>query len=215
MTFHDRAEAGRRLASALERYRSPTTVVLGIPRGGVAVAAEVARALGAQLDVVVARKAGAPDQPELAIGAVAPDGTRCVNDDLVAGLGLTDPEVDAAFEQAQREAREREERFRAGRAAPTLRGRTVIVVDDGIATGATLRSALRSARRARPSRLVAAVPVAPSGSRSAFRNEADDVIVVEESRMFTAVGQFYEEFAQVSDDEVARLLAGAERVAAR
>lgn len=208
MTFRDRAEAGRRLAKALERYRSPTTVVLGIPRGGVAVAAEVARALGAQLDVVVARKAGAPGQPELAIGAVAPDGTRYVNDDLVAGLGLADAEVDASFERAQREAREREERFRAGRPSPTLRGRTVIVVDDGIATGATLRSALRSARRAKPARLVAAVPVAPSGSRSAFRNEADEVVVADESPMFMAVGQVYEEFRQVSDEEVQELLRG-------
>ena len=213
MSFRDRIEAGRRLARELERYRSPTTVVLGIPRGGVPVAAEVARALGAQLDVVVARKAGAPGQPELAIGAVAPDGTRYVNDDLVAGLGLTDPQIDTAFERAQREAREREERFRGGRTAPVLRGRTAVVVDDGIATGATLRAALRSVRRSKPARLVAAAPVAPSGSRDAFRGEADEVVVLEESPMFMAVGQFYEEFPQVSDEDVQELLRVTAKVA--
>jgi predicted phosphoribosyltransferase len=127
-------------------------VILGIPRGGVPVAAEVAHALGAELDVIVARKAGAPGDPELAIGAVTPDGTRYVNDDLVGGLGVTPSELETTFARAEREAREREERFRGGRQGPAL-GRAVIVVDDSIATGATIRAALRScaARNPRPS----------------------------------------------------------------
>jgi predicted phosphoribosyltransferase len=213
--LHDRQDAGRRLARALERHRDPTTLVLGIPRGGVPVAAVVADALGAELGVIVARKAGAPGDPELAIGAVTPDGSRYVNDDLVRGLEITDADLERSFARAEREARERDERFRRGRAAPNTAGRTVIVVDDGIATGATMRAALRSARRGTPSHLVAAVPVGPAGSRDALAGEADEVVVLDEPRTFFAVSQFYEEFPQVSDDEVGALLAQTKEVPAR
>jgi putative phosphoribosyl transferase len=213
--LHDRIDAGRRLARALERYRGERPVVLGIPRGGVPVAAEVARVLEADLDVIVARKAGAPGDPELAIGAVTPDGARYVNDDLVDGLGITKAQLDTTFERAEREARERDERFRGGRDAPDLHGRVVIVVDDGVATGATLRAALRSVRRRHPKRVVAAAPVGAPGSHDALRDEADDLVILDEPPMFFGVSQFYEEFPQVSDDEVVALLADAEEVKER
>ncbi len=213
--FRDRTDAGRRLAKALERYRVPRPLVLGIPRGGVPVAAEVARALGTELDVIVARKAGAPGDPELAIGAVTPDGARYVNDDLVGGLGITKAQLEATFARAEREAREREERFRGGREGPRLRGRVVIVVDDGIATGATFRAALRSVRRGHPERLIAAAPVGAPGTHDALRGEADDLVVLDEPPRFSGVSQFYEQFPQVSDAEVSALLRRAEEVTAR
>jgi len=169
--FRDRADAGARLATALQGFRGPDVLVLGIPRGGVPVAAIVAHALGGELDIIVARKAGAPGNPELAIGAVTPDGTRDVNDDVVQALAVTAAELDDAFTTASREAAERERRFRGTRPKPKLHGRTVIVVDDGIATGATIRAAIRSIRKSRPSRLVIAVPVGAPESCAENENE--------------------------------------------
>ena len=204
--FVDRTAAGIRLAAALTRYRGSNALVLGIPRGGVPVAAEVARALDAELDVIVARKAGVPDDPELALGAVTSDGTRFVNDDLIGGLGLSQEAVDGAFEKAAREAREREERFRGGRTKPKLRDRTVIVVDDGVATGATMLAALRSVRGASPARLVAAVPVGAPETCDLVAREVDELVCLERPAYFVAVGQFYESFPQVSDEQARELL---------
>jgi putative phosphoribosyl transferase len=204
--FVDRTAAGIRLAAALTRYRSVNALVLGIPRGGVPVAAEVARGLGAQLDVIVARKAGVPGDPEVALGAVTSDGARFANDDLIEGLGLSTDGVGAAFEKAAREAREREDRFRGGRPMPKMRDRTVIVVDDGMATGATMLAAVRSVRRAKPARLVAAVPVGAPETCELLANEVDDLVCLERPASFRAVGQFYEWFPQVTDEEARELL---------
>jgi putative phosphoribosyl transferase len=203
----DRTDAGVRLAAALTRYRGVNALVLGIPRGGVPVAAEVARALGAELDVIVARKAGVPGDPELALGAVTSDGARFVNDDLIGGLGLSKEAVDAAFEKATREAREREDRFRSSRSGPKLRDRTVIVVDDGVATGATMLAAVRSIRRAKPARLVAAVPVGAPDTCDLLASEVDDLICLERPAFLLSVGQFYERFPQVTDEQARDLLA--------
>jgi putative phosphoribosyl transferase len=205
-TFVDRTAAGVRLAAALTRYGSAKPLVLGIPRGGVPVAAEVARALGAQLDVIVARKAGVPGDPEVALGAVTSDGARFANDDLIEGLGLSTNAVDAAFEKAAREAREREDRFRGGRPMPKMRDRTVIVVDDGIATGATMLAAVRSVRHAKPARLVAAVPVGAPETCDLLASEVDELICLEQPAFFLSVGQFYEWFPQVTDEETRELL---------
>lgn len=204
--FRDRSEAGARLAAALRRHQGAATIVLGIPRGGVVVAAEVARRLGAELDVVVARKIGAPGNPELAIGAVTADGVRFLNDAILEDAGADTAYLAREGERKRAEAREREARFRRGRPAPRVEGRTVIVVDDGLATGATMRAAVRSVRRARPSRLIAAVPVGAPDSCEALRPEVDELVCLDEPPFFSAVGQFYRDFPQVSDEEAASLL---------
>ena len=204
--FRDRADAGARLATALQGFRGPDLLVLGIARGGVPVAATVAHTLGGELDVIVARKASAPGNPELAIGAVTPDGTRYVNDDVVQALAVTAAELDDAFTTASREAAEREGRFRGTRLKPKLYGRTVIVVDDGIATGATIRAAVRSIRKSRPSRIVVAAPVGAPESCAEIENEVDEVVCLERPRSFFGVGRFYDSFPQVADEEVQQLL---------
>lgn len=205
-SFVDRTQAGVRLAAALRRYRGMNALVLGIPRGGLPTAAEVARVLDAELDVIVARKAGVPGNPELALGAVTPDGARFVNDDLIAGLGLSKEAVDGAFAKAMREADEREDRFRGHRPKPNLGDRTVIVVDDGLATGATMLAAVRSIRRGAPARLVAAVPVGAPETCELIAREVDELVCVERPALLLSVGQFYEQFPQVSDDEARDLL---------
>jgi putative phosphoribosyl transferase len=206
--FHDRADAGRRLARALRHLRGGDLLVLGIPRGGVPIAAEVAHALSAELDIIVARKAGAPDQPELALGAVTSDGIRFSNADVIGSLGLTAGEVAASFAQAAGEAGSREERLREGRAKPKIEGRTVLLVDDGLATGATLRAAIRSVRRSRPARLIAAVPVGSPKTCEVVRHEVDELVCPERPELFFGIGQFYDSFPQVSDDEVRSILKG-------
>ncbi len=204
--FRDRDEAGRLLAAAMERWREPGLLVLGIPRGGVPVAAHVARALGATLDIVVARKVGAPGQPELAIGAVTANGGRYLNDEYIRDLAVSREYLEVASERAMQEARDREVRLRAGRAVAPIAGRTVIVVDDGLATGATMRAALRSVRQARPGRLVMAVPVGAPDSCDAMRSEADEVVCLVRPPLFYAVGAHYDEFDPVEDEEVVRIL---------
>ncbi len=213
-TFRDRADAARRLVRALAHVSGSHVLVLGIPRGGVPIAAEVARALTAELDIIVARKAGVPEQPELALGAVTSDGIRFTNADVIRSLGLTAPEVEASFARAALEAQSREERLRGDRAKPKIEGRTVIVVDDGLATGATLRAAIRSVRRSRPARLIAAVPVGSPETCDEMRHEVDELVCLERPEFFLAIGQFYDSFPQVSDDEVRSILKG-EPVAAR
>ena len=208
MPFTDRRDAGRRLVARLGPWRGADVVVLGLPRGGVAVAAEVARALGAPLDVVLVRKVGLPYQPELALGALGEGGVRLVDPGLVRRYGITPAEL-AAVETAEgAELDRRAARFAGGRARPALAGRTAIVVDDGMATGASARAAVAVARAAGAVRVVVAVPVAARGALRALAADADDVVCLECPSAFSAVGQWYADFPQTTDEEVTRLLGG-------
>ncbi len=210
--FPDREGAGRMLAEVLEKRADPDPVVLALPRGGVPVAAEVARLLKAPLDLVMVRKIGVPRQPELAVGAVV-NGDRpviVVNDDVARFTGLTRAEVEEMAVPQLEEIRRRRAMYLAGRAAVPLAGRTAIVVDDGVATGATMRAALRAVRRQKPSRLVLAVPVASRQALDGLREEADEIICLEVPDAFFAVGAHYARFGQTSDDEVVSLLRAAE-----
>lgn len=203
--FRDRADAGRQLAAALEHLATERPVVLGIPRGGVAIARHVADALGGVCGVIVARKLGAPDQPELAIGAVAADGESWLDESLARLTGADDTYLARERETGASEAARRERLYAAGRPA-SLRGRVVVIVDDGIATGATALVAIRSARAKGASRVILAVPVAPPETLDRLRQEADQVVALHEPSDFVAVGQFYEDFRQVTDDDVRRAL---------
>jgi len=214
--FSDRRDAGARLAEALDEYRGKGALVLGIPRGGVPVAAEVARRLEAELDVVVARKLGAPMSRELAIGAVTANGGRFLNEELIRELDVPPAYVEREAAEQMAEAQRRETRFRGGRAMAPAAGRVVIVVDDGLATGATMRAAVRAVRQQQPARLVVAVPVGSVQACAALAEEADDVVCLYRPVPFFAVGAFYEHFEPTEDTEVERILAQwAERQAAR
>ncbi|HEX6237825.1 MAG TPA: phosphoribosyltransferase [Acidimicrobiales bacterium] len=213
MPFADRADAGQQLAERLSYLQGEDVVVLGLPRGGVPVAYEVAQALGAPLDVIVVRKLGVPSQPELAMGAIGEDGARVLNPDVLHVARIGDAEL------AEVEAREREElarraqRFRGDRPRVPLEGRTAVVVDDGIATGATARAACHVAREHGAAQVILAVPVAPAGWAEAAHPEADEVVCVETPQWFSAIGQFYRDFSQTSDEEVVSLIARAARAA--
>ncbi|HLZ69891.1 MAG TPA: phosphoribosyltransferase [Dehalococcoidia bacterium] len=209
--FHDRADAGRRLAQLLQAYRGPDAIVLALPRGGVEVGYEVARLLGAPLDVIVARKLGAPAQRELGIGAIAPGGVRVLDRDTIALLGIPPAQIDAVVAEETAEMERRERAFRGGLPAPDLAGCSVILVDDGLATGVTARAAIRAIRAARPRRIVLAVPVCPPETAAALRSEVDELVCVESPADFLAVGRWYENFDQTSDEEVIELLARARR----
>lgn len=204
--FADRADGGRRLALELERYRDDRAFVLAIPRGGIEVAAEVARALDADLDVTVAKKIPAPGHDELAIGAVTAGGALYLNTDLITALGVTNPALLRAVRSAHTEAIERDRRLRGGAAPPALAGRTVIVIDDGLATGATMTAALRAAKSGGAARVVAAAPVGAPDTCRALRGEADDVVCPEQPELFFAVGAHYATFEQLSDDDAIGLL---------
>ena len=201
--FADRTVAGRLLAEQLADYQGrDDVIVLGLPRGGVPVAAEAARELDAPLDVWVVRKLGVPGFPELAMGAIGPGGVRVLNEEIVADLGVSDSQIEevTAAERLELERRQRAYRGEAG--PPDLRGRTVILVDDGLATGATMRAAVAAARRAAAARVVVAVPVAAADAAERLGQEADEVVCVMIPRAFSSVGQWYDEFTQVSDQEV-------------
>ena len=212
MIFHDRLDAGRRLAAALSLFRDEPVVVLGLARGGVPVAAQVAAELDAPLDVAVVRKLGVPHQPELAMGAVAEGGIRVVDDDVVNRCGVTAAELAEVEARAQQEVRQRTDRYRGSRPPAPLEGRTVIVVDDGIATGSTARAACRLARARGAHSVVLAVPVAPPGWEARMRADADRCVALSTPDGFVAVGQFYEDFDQVGEDEMVACL-GARRAA--
>jgi putative phosphoribosyl transferase len=206
MTFADRVDAGRRLAPLLAPWAGPDLVVLGLPRGGVPVAAEVAEALGAPLDVIMVRKLGVPVQPELAMGALGEDGVRVLNGDVLrsAGISVADLAAVEAGERAELEQRTAGLRRRWPRI--DLAGRTVIIVDDGIATGATARAACAVARAHGASRVVLAAPVAPPSAPARFADVADDVVVLSTPWRFGAVGEAYVDFSATGDDEVAACL---------
>ncbi|MDA8052466.1 MAG: phosphoribosyltransferase [Rhodospirillales bacterium] len=208
MTFADRHEAGRKLAEKLLSFQDRDPVVLALPRGGVPVGYEIARALSAPLDLVLVRKLGAPGQPELAIGAIAlgikPE--IVTDQNLIAELGVTSTELAAIQARELQELGRRRERYCAHRPPVPLAGRTAILVDDGIATGATMRAALRATRAAAPAHLVLAVPVAPPETLTELAEEADEIVCLERPRRFFAVGQFYRSFSQLEDQEVLDLL---------
>ncbi|MEX0880399.1 MAG: phosphoribosyltransferase [Thermoanaerobaculia bacterium] len=206
LPFEDRIHAGRALADRLAPYRGRDVLVLGIPRGGVPVAAEVARRLDADLDVVVARKLGAPGEPELAIGAVTANGGEFLNEDVVRSLGVSDAYIHGVKREQMEEARRRETRFRGDRPAEGMQDRVAIVVDDGLATGATMRAAVRSVRKHRPARLIVAVPVGSREACAALRDEADEVVCLSVPEPFGAVGSFYRNFEPVEDAEVGSIL---------
>jgi predicted phosphoribosyltransferase len=207
--FVDRADAGRQLAGCLEEYRGTTAVVAGLPRGGVPVAFEIARALGLALDVVIVRKLGAPYQPELAIGAVGEYGVRVLNHSVALATGIGEDDLAAIERRERAEVARRAALFRAGRESVPLAGRTVIVVDDGIATGATTRAACQVVRAAGATRVVLAVPVAPAESLAELAAAVDEVVCLLAPPGFNAVGEWYEDFTQTSDAEVIALLARA------
>ena len=213
MPFRDRREAGRRLAERLSGLRASSPLVLGLPRGGVPVAFEVANALGAPLDVLVVRKLGVPFQPELGMGAVGEDGVRVLNPDVLRQAGVTEAQLAAVEARERAEVEERAVRLRRGRPAIPLQGRTVVIVDDGLATGGTARAAVQVARARGADRVILAVPVAPPDTVAALRRDADDVVAVETPEPFFAIGGWYADFSPTSDDEVVELLArsGADR----
>lgn len=206
--YSNREEAGRALAHALSSFKGGDVVVLGIPRGGLPVARQVADELGAPLDIIVVRKLGAPGQPELGIGAVVDgDHPRAIfNQEIIEQLGVSDDYIQAEIDKQLQEIKRRELAYRAGRAPVPLSGKTVIVVDDGIATGSSVRAALRGVRRAGPKRIILAVPVAPTETVEALRSSADQIVCLETPENFFAVGQFYRDFHQVSDEEVKQIL---------
>ena len=202
MVFADRADAGRRLAARLGHLRGEPVVVLGLPRGGVPVAFEVARVLGAPLDVIVVRKLGVPFQPELGMGAVGEDGVRVINPGVVHASGVPEDELAAVQAREQAVVQARAARYRVLRPRQPLNGRVAVVVDDGIATGSTARAACQIARAHGAARVVLAVPVAPPGWQERIGAEADELVCLDTPRGFFAIGQFYAEFPQVSDEEV-------------
>lgn len=210
MRFRDRRQAGRELAARLRERQDegalPDPVVLALPRGGVAVAAEVARTLDAPLDVLVVRKVGAPFHEEFGVGAMAGDGVPVFDRDALRLLGLSEADLAPVVERERTELRRREQLYRQGRPAPEPRGRTVIVVDDGLATGSTARAALRALRSHAPGHLVLAVPVGSPEAAALMLAEADEVVCLYEPAAFMAVGQWYEEFDQLTDEDVLEAL---------
>lgn len=201
-------DAGRRLAAALKKYKSQQPVILALPRGGVPVAAEIATALDAPLDLLLVRKIGVPMQPELAMGAVTDGNEPLVvrNEDVIRLIGIEENEFQSICDTELAEIERRRQRYLGNRARIDVTGRTAIVVDDGIATGATTRAALRAIRMRNPKRLVLAIPVAPTESLAAMREEADDVVCLEDHVSFGAIGYYYLDFRQVSDADVIEIL---------
>ena len=205
--FHDRFDAGRALAADLAPYAGRRDVlVLALPRGGVPVAYEVARALGAPLDVFLVRKLGLPGHEEFAMGAIASGGIRLLNDDVIREFGVTPAEIAAVSRAEEKELDRRERQYRADRPMPTVAGQTVILVDDGLATGSTMRVAVLALRQERPDRIIIGVPVAAAETCDEFRGLVDDIVCAETPEPFYAVGLWYEDFSQTTDDEVRELL---------
>jgi predicted phosphoribosyltransferase len=208
--FHDRVEAGRLLAEKLGKYANlPGVLVLGLPRGGVPVAAQVAQELKAPLDVFVVRKLGAPGNAELAMGAIATGGVRVLNAEVVASMRIPDATIDEVEAREQRELKRRELAYRDGLPAPEVEGRTVIVIDDGIATGSTMFAAIAALRLLKVARIVVAVPTVAAATHVEIQKEADEIAAVLVPADFRGVGEWYEDFSQTTDDEVRQCLAEA------
>ena len=206
--FFDRTEAGRQLADYLTDYAErPDVVVLGLPRGGIPVAAEVAKKLHAPLDVFVVRKLGLPGHPELAMGAIATGGVRVLNGEVIDPLGIPDAIIDQVAAAEQRELERREKAYRDDLPPPEVEGKTVILVDDGIATGSTMAAAIAALRQLNAGRIVVATPTVAASTRDQLRAMADEVVSVIAPHDFYGVGQWYEDFSQTSDDEVRAILA--------
>jgi len=206
--FHDRFEAGRELASRLSAYANRSdAIVLGLPRGGVAVAYEVARALKLPLDVFIVRKLGVPGQEELAMGATASGGVRVLNHAVIRALGLREAVIDEVIRREEQELRRREQVFRGQRPPPGLKGKILILVDDGLATGATMWAAITAVRQQQPAKIVMAVPVADPSACDAFRQIADEVVCAITAEPLHAIGLWYQDFPQLRDEEVRTLLA--------
>jgi predicted phosphoribosyltransferase len=213
MLYRDRREAGRFLARLLTEYADrPDVVVLALPRGGVPVAYEVARALGAPLDVFLVRKLGLPGHEELAMGAIASGGVRVLNEDVVRALGISEDVVATVAAEELQELKRRERAYRGNRPAPDVRGKTVILIDDGLATGSTMRAAVAALRQQGPARIVVAVPVGAPGTCAELQGEADEAVCAQTPDPFYAVGLWYRDFSQTTDEEVRELL---ERAAAK
>ena len=208
MSFRNRSDAGRQLAKALAGYKDQQPVILALPRGGVPVAAQVAAALNAPLDLILVRKIGVPFQPELAMGAVVDGRVPIVvrNEDVIRLAGIDESEFKAVCDDELAEIERRRQRYLGNRKHVDVSGRTAIVIDDGIATGATTRAALRATRMRKPKRLVLAVPVAATESLSELRHDADDVVCLEDHEPFGAIGVYYADFSQVPDEEVIEIL---------
>jgi len=209
MPFKDRSDAGGKLAEALAAYKDQQPVILALPRGGVPVAAEVAAVLDAPLDLVLVRKIGVPLQPELAMGAVVDGGSPLVvrNEDVMTLAGVSESDFKSICDSELAEIERRRLRYLGNRPRVDVAGRVIIVIDDGIATGATTRAALRATRTREPKRLILAVPVAPTDTLAAMREEADDVVCLEDYEFFGAIGLYYSDFRQISDQEVSDALA--------
>lgn len=212
LPFKDRTDAGRQLARKLQHYRdNHAVVVLALPRGGVPVGFEVAEALDAPLDVFLVRKLGVPGHEELALGAIASGGIRVLNHDVLYMSGIDEQGIDAIVEKEQQELERREGAYRAGMPPVDAHGRIVVLVDDGLATGASMLAAARAIRKLQPQRVIVAVPVAAPETCSYFRKEVDEIVCAETPQPFQAVGLWYEEFPQTSDEEVRSLLARAHK----
>ncbi len=206
MLFRDRVEAGRKLGAALQEFRGSDVIVLGIPRGGVVVADEVANALGAPLDVIVTRKISAPGEPEYALGAVTQEGEVIVDRQAAESLGAGKDYLDKEIARKREEVKERTRKFRGDAPYPSLEGKIVVIVDDGIATGSSVGAAVMSLKKRRPKELVVAVPVAPADAVETLSEDGTRVVCLETPGPFFAIGEFYRDFEQVDDDEVRRIL---------
>jgi putative phosphoribosyl transferase len=216
LPFDNRVQAGHLLGQALHAYAERNDVlVLALPRGGLPVGFEIAKAIGAPLDVVMVRKLGTPGQEELAIGAIATGGARVLNQDLVAELGISEETINSITAREQQELERRSRAYRGQQPFPEVKGRCIIVVDDGLATGATMRAAVAALRAQAPARIVVAVPVAPPSTVGQIRQEADEIVCLDTPEPFLGVGRWYRDFPQMTDEEVKDLLARSREMAER
>jgi predicted phosphoribosyltransferase len=210
LPFENRTQAGRLLGQALTRYaKHPEVIVLALPRGGVPVGFEVARMIGAPLDIMLVRKLGTPGQEELAMGAIASGGVCILNDEIVAAIDISQEDIEAAAATERQELERRERAYRGNQPPPAIENHCVILVDDGLATGASMLAAVAALKRQKPSSIVVAIPVAPFDTVQRLQEQADDVVCLATPEPFSAVGRWYREFTQTSDDVVKSLLAHA------